>query len=136
MQTVGRLVHVERMTVRWGDMDALGHMNNTVYFRCLEQARISWFEALGIDYRGQREGPILGSVSCRFRIPVVYPANLLISLHAGEPRNRSFALTSSISDEADAARVYATGEAHLVWIDLSDGKSKPLPDWFRPHLQQ
>jgi acyl-CoA thioester hydrolase len=134
MQTAGRLVHVERMTMRWGDMDALGHMNNTVYFRCLELARISWFEALGIDYLGQQEGPILGSVSCRFRIPVVYPANLLISLHAGKPRNSSFALTSSISDEADAARVYATGEALLVWIDLKDGKSKPLPDWFRPHL--
>ena len=136
MRSVGRLVHVERMSVRWGDMDALGHMNNTVYFRCLEQARISWFEALGIDYLGRQEGPILGSVSCRFRIPVVYPATLLISLHAGKPRNSSFALTSSISDEADAARVYATGEALLVWIDLKDGKSKPLPDWFRPHLQQ
>ena len=41
-----KLVHVERIAIRWGDMDAMGHVNNTVYFRYMEQARISWFEAL------------------------------------------------------------------------------------------
>jgi acyl-CoA thioester hydrolase len=61
--------------MRWGDMDALGHMNNTVYFRYLEQARISWFDSIGCDYRTQAEGPILGSISCRFVLPAVYPAD-------------------------------------------------------------
>ena len=136
MQMEGRLVHVERMKMRWGDMDALGHMNNTVYFRCLEQARISWFDGLDIDYAKLKEAPILGNVSCRFRIPVVYPADLVISLHAGKPRTSSFTLTSTISDEADASRIYATGEAVMVWIDLADGKSRPIPDWLREHLQQ
>ncbi|MDB5949239.1 MAG: acyl-CoA thioesterase, partial [Massilia sp.] len=37
-------VHVMRMPIRWGDMDAMGHVNNTVYFRYFEQARISWFD--------------------------------------------------------------------------------------------
>jgi len=41
-----KLVHVERIPIRWGDMDAMGHVNNTVYFRYMEQARISWFDAL------------------------------------------------------------------------------------------
>ena len=41
-----RLAHVERIPIRWGDMDAMGHVNNTVYFRYMEQARISWFGAL------------------------------------------------------------------------------------------
>ena len=36
------------MPIRWGDMDAFGHVNNTVYFRYMEQVRISWFEQLGI----------------------------------------------------------------------------------------
>ena len=135
MQTAGLLVHVERMKMRWGDMDALGHMNNTVYFRYFEQARISWFDGLGVDYRAQNQGPILGSISCRFRIPVVYPADLKVTLYAGNPRNSSFVLTSSISDDAEPSRVYATGEATMVWIDLADGKSRPLPDWVRQHLQ-
>jgi len=41
-----KLVHVESIPVRWGDMDAMGHVNNTVYFRFMEQTRISWFERL------------------------------------------------------------------------------------------
>ncbi|MBM3384043.1 MAG: acyl-CoA thioesterase, partial [Betaproteobacteria bacterium] len=40
------LAHVERIPIRWGDMDAMGHVNNTVYFRFMEQARISWFDRL------------------------------------------------------------------------------------------
>ena len=134
MQMEGRLVHVEHMKMRWGDMDALGHMNNTVYFRCFEQARISWFDGLGIDYREQKQGPILGSISCRFRIPVVYPADLTVSLHASKPCTSSFVLMSSIYDEANPSRVYATGEAVMVWIDLVGGKSRPIPEWLRGHL--
>lgn len=136
MAMEGRLVHVEYMQMRWGDMDALGHMNNTVYIRLLEQARISWFDSLGVNYKTHAEGPILGNVSCRFRIPVVYPAKLAISLYAGKPRNSSFVLTSSIFDESDESRVYATGEAVMVWIDLAEGKSRPVPDWLRDKLQQ
>jgi len=133
MHPTGKLVHVEHMTMRWGDMDALGHMNNAVYFRYLEQARISWFESLGVDY-GQGEGPILGNISCRFRIPILYPAELAISLCASNARNSSFVLTSEITDRSDA-RVYATGEAVMVWIDLAAAKSRPLPDWLREIIQ-
>jgi len=41
-----RLAHVERIPIRWGDMDAMGHVNNTVYFRYMEQTRINWFDVL------------------------------------------------------------------------------------------
>jgi acyl-CoA thioester hydrolase len=124
----GKLVHVQRMQMRWGDMDALGHMNNTVYFRYFEQARISWFDSIGADYRSLPEGPILGSIACRFMVPVVYPADLEVTLLAGRPRRSTFALFSEIRD---AGRVYARAEAVMVWIDLKDGKSRPLPEWVR-----
>ena len=84
--------------MRWGDMDALGHMNNTVYFRYLEQARISWFDSIGADYRTQPEGPILGSIACRFVLPAVYPADLEVTLLAGAPRRSTFPLYSEIRD--------------------------------------
>jgi acyl-CoA thioester hydrolase len=132
MQVPGKLVHVEKMRMRWGEGDALGHMNNTVYFRYLEQARISWFDSLGIDY--SVEGPVLGSISCRFRIPVVYPADLAVSIHASNARNSSFTLASAITDHSDN-RIYATAEAVMVWIDLAQGKSRPLPDWLRNLIQ-
>jgi acyl-CoA thioester hydrolase len=122
------------MRMRWGDMDALGHMNNTVYFRYLEQCRISWFDSIGADYRTLPEGPILGSMSCRFVLPIVYPADLEITLHPGPPRRSTFHLHSVIREEKQPDRIYARAEAVMVWIDLKDGKSRPLPDWMKAHL--
>jgi acyl-CoA thioester hydrolase len=40
-----KLVHVTHIPIRWGDMDAYGHVNNTVYFRYMEQARVEWLES-------------------------------------------------------------------------------------------
>ncbi len=130
----GKLVHVERMAMRWGDMDALGHMNNTVYFRYLEQARISWFDSIGADYRTLPEGPILGSIACRFVLPAIYPAELEVTLSVGRPRRSTFPLYNVIRDANDHGRVYARAEAVMVWIDLKDGKSRPLPAWMKALL--
>ncbi len=131
MESRGKLVHVEKFRMRWGDMDALGHMNNTVYLRCLEQARISWFDTMQVDYRTHAEGPVLGSITCRYRIPIVYPADLCITLRLGQVRKSSFPLISEIYEESDPARIYATAEAVMVWIDLKESKSRPLPEWLR-----
>lgn len=130
----GKLLHLERMRMRWGDMDALGHMNNTVYFRLLEQARISWFDSIGADYRKLPEGPVLGSIACRFVLPAVYPSDLEITLVSGGARRSTFVLSSEIRDERTPERVYARAEATMVWIDLKDGKSRPLPEWVRTRL--
>lgn len=44
-------VYTVVMPIRWGDMDAMGHVNNTVYFQYLEQARIEWLRRLGAAAR-------------------------------------------------------------------------------------
>jgi acyl-CoA thioester hydrolase len=119
------------MRMRWGDMDALNHMNNAVYFRYLEQARISWFDSLAFDYRAQSEGPVLGSIRCRFVRQIVYPADLEVTVVAGRPRRSTFSLHSDIRDAADSRCVYARAEAIIVWIDIGQVKSRPLPDWLR-----
>jgi len=120
--------------MRWGDMDALGHMNNTVTFRFLEQSRIAWFDSIGSDYRTQTEAAILGSIACRFVLPIVYPAELDVSLVAGATRRSTFVLHSEIRDAHSPQRVYARAEATMVWIDLSDSKSRPLPEWVKALL--
>jgi acyl-CoA thioester hydrolase len=102
-----------------------------VYFRYLEQARISWFDRIGADYRRLPEGPILGSIACRFIVPIVYPADLEVTLLAGTPRRSTFPLYSEIRDAGKQRRSYARAEAVMVWIDLKDGKSRPLPEWVR-----
>src|SRR5258705_9780766 len=70
----GKLMHVERIAIRWGDMDAMGHVNNTVYFRYMEQARIGWFDAL--VPRGEAwkaTGIVIANASFNFKRPSTYP---------------------------------------------------------------
>ena len=52
---------VHRMTIpiRWGDMDAMGHVNNTVYFRYLETIRIEWMQSIGCQPDPRGEGPVM-----------------------------------------------------------------------------
>ncbi|MGH8770338.1 MAG: acyl-CoA thioesterase, partial [Burkholderiales bacterium] len=81
---------VETIEVRWGDMDALGHVNNAVYLRYLEQARISWMTQLRPDIFQREEGPILVAARCQFMRPIVYPAKISVSCVAGELKRSSF----------------------------------------------
>lgn len=123
------------MTMRWGEMDALGHMNNVSYFRYFEQARISWFDSLEIDYRPGNEGPILGTISCRYIKPAIYPMEFELTTHAGRPGRSSFLMWHALYNAADPQERFAEVEAVMVWIDIRDGRSRPLPDWLRAQLQ-
>src|SRR5512141_987785 len=85
-----RLVHTSRQAIRWADMDALGHVNNTAYFRYMEQARIEWLFANqppGGAYRGT--GPVIVNASCTFLIPLVYPGEVEVHMFMVEPGRSS-----------------------------------------------
>ena len=84
------LVHTSRQPIRWGDMDALGHVNNTVYFRYMEQARIEWLFGLYPErsaYGGT--GPVIVNASCTFLEPLVYPGDVEVRLYLGDPGRSS-----------------------------------------------
>src|SRR3546814_5194514 len=66
------------MPVRWGDLDALNHVNNTVYFRFLEEARVRLFAQAGITLPSDRV-MVLAHVSCDFLKPILYPATVVVS---------------------------------------------------------
>ena len=69
------------LPVQWGDQDAFGHVNNVVYFRWLESARIAYFLAadLGFGMSNHGVGPILASIECDFRRQLAYPDTLIVS---------------------------------------------------------
>ena len=69
-----------RIPIQWGDMDAYGHVNNTVYFRLFETARIAYLERCGFieSYERERIGAILRSTECHFRLPLGYPDDVLV----------------------------------------------------------
>src|SRR5277367_5877386 len=70
------------LPVQWGDQDAFGHVNNTIYFRWFESARIAYFERIGLNHLLEHEpiGPILASMSCDYRRPVTYPDTVDIGM--------------------------------------------------------
>ncbi len=135
MKDAGKLVQTDRMTMRWGEMDALGHMNNVSYFRYFEEVRIAWFERLNIEYQALGEGPILGTITCKYLIPAIYPVELEITTRVGKPGHCSFRMWHELYNADDPKERFAEAEAVLVWIDIAAGRSRPMPGWMRNEIQ-
>ncbi len=127
-----RLVHTEIMPIRWGDMDAQRHVNNTVYFRYMEQARITWFDQLGVRSHGKRISPDLSPVvitaSCTYLKALVYPGTVEVSLELGEPGRTSVMMYYAMRPSYDPGTVYAEGSSKQCWVDTRLGKAVPLPE--------
>jgi acyl-CoA thioester hydrolase len=114
-------------------MDTMGHVNNTLYFRYFEQARIAWFESLGFMARPDGEGCILARITCDFVRPLTYPGDVVV-------RHRLIKLgRTSVTHELEIRRVdedalYAKGDSVLVWMDFRANQSKPWPQHLRDIL--
>jgi acyl-CoA thioester hydrolase len=127
--TEKKLVHVERIPVRWGDMDAMAHVNNTIYFRYMEQTRISWFEAL--LPRGEAWGStgiVIASASCNFKKAINYPGTVEVKMFAGAPGGSSLATFYELLVGND---VCADGAATVVFIDMEKQKPVRIPETLR-----
>ncbi|HEX2199264.1 MAG TPA: thioesterase family protein [Burkholderiales bacterium] len=128
-----RLVHVESIPMRWGDMDAMGHVNNTVYFRYMEQARIAWFDALVPERETWSAlGIVIVSTSCNFRKPMSYPGRVDVKLFAGAPGGSS---VSTFYELSVGEELCADGVAVVVFIDLQSQKPVRIPERIRSLLQ-
>lgn len=130
------LLYTAYIPVRWGDMDAFGHVNNCVYFTYFEQARILWLEQHSFPVRNIKTGPILATADCKFIKPIFHPAELIVKLYAGPGRRSSFTLYYEILDQRNDKILYAEGSTVIVWVDYELGKSIELPDEMRKHLPQ
>jgi len=121
------LVHTTRIPIRWGDMDAMGHVNNTVYFRYMEQARIEWLEALGYGVAVTLdESPVIVNASCTFIVPFTYPGTVEVRTFAGKPGRSSLPTWHELYKVGEEV-LYAEGASKIVWTIPSTGKSAPLP---------
>ncbi|WP_332674748.1 acyl-CoA thioesterase [Aromatoleum sp.] len=134
MDDARKLLHTARIPVRWGDMDFYGHVNNTVYFRFFEQARVEWIEQMDFPV-GPTEpaGAVIITASCTFLIPVNYPATVIVKVYGGEPGRSSLMTWYELFVEGDD-RLFAEGAAKVVWMDNRTNKSVPLPDRLRSML--
>jgi acyl-CoA thioester hydrolase len=114
--------------VVWGDMDAYGHVNNTVYFRYFENARLEYFIRLGWpaveDATGV--GPILRDTSARFRLALTYPDIIAIGARAVKLETDRFFLEHKIVSQQRGA-VVTEGTGTVVAYHHGDGQKMPLP---------
>jgi len=136
MDTIRRLAHVERIPIRWGDMDAMGHVNNTVYFRYMEQARISWFEALVPERDAWKStGIVIVNASCHYRRPLTYPGTVEVRLLVGRIGTSSVATFYELRVDADP-EPYATGEAMVVFVGMATQRPVRISDDMRTRLER
>ena len=128
------LLHTARIPVRWGDQDAFGHVNNTLYFRYFEQARIdALLEAFGGAWPEGGGLPILAATSAEFKRPIHAPAVALVQVYGGAPGRSSFMHFYELRLEGEGETLYATADARLVWVN-EHGRPISIPDRLRALL--
>ena len=122
-----KLVHEIRMPIRWGDMDAYAHVNNTVYFRYMEQARVEWITSLGYDVAPGKESMLMINGFCNFYQQLSYPGELILKTSIGTIGRSSIDIYTSMSLTTMPDDIVAIGGATMLWVDLITNKSAPWP---------
>ena len=124
-----RLVYSCTLAVRWGDMDAFGHVNNAMYLRYLEEARVQMLVAmLGNQITEGDFATVVINVGCTFLKPITYPDSVRIDCYAGELGRSSFMTWYEVFALSDPSQMASEGYAKVVWMDRRSAKSAPLPD--------
>jgi len=127
-----KLVYEMTMPIRWGDMDPMAHVNNTIYFRYMEVIRLEWMRSLGEKLDGRTvEGLIIVNAFCTFHKQFEYPGDILAKLYVSDPGRTSFESWTTMTKAGEPDAVYASGGSTIVWVDYTKQKSVPLPDRIR-----
>lgn len=129
-----RLLHSMTVPIRWGDMDGMGHVNNTLYLRYMETARICMMEEHGFTADPRGEGFVIANVFCNFIQQLEYPGDVLLRSYVGAIGNSSFDLYHEMLRTDSGDKVYANGGETMVWVDFPRQKSLPLPAALRQWL--
>ena len=114
--------------VAWGEMDAFQHVNNIVYLRYAESARIAYLERAGLGDTLQTTGigPILASIQCRYKFPLTYPDTARIGTRVGEIGADRFTMIFRIVSMRHR-RIAAEGDSVIVSYDYRASSKVPLP---------
>ncbi|MGJ8670157.1 MAG: acyl-CoA thioesterase [Oceanococcus sp.] len=123
--------------VRWGDMDALGHVNNAQYFVYTESARIKFFDELFKDDAAfmNGQGPILASIACNYHEQVHYPALLDVAMGCESIGNRSLEIVCPIFLR-DQEQAVADVRATIVWFDYEQQRPIGVPQRLRDYWKK
>jgi acyl-CoA thioester hydrolase len=117
--------------IHWGDMDALGHVNNGRYFRWFESARIACFQRIGVSTSGRGVGPILASTSCDFLRPLVYPADVVVGARIVRVGETSMTIEYGLWRAGAEEELHARGTSVVVLVNYETGDKVRVPEEVR-----
>ena len=129
-----KLTYEMVIPIRWGDMDAMGHVNNTIYFRYFEVIRIEWFGKVDAGPNPQGEGIVIVNAFCNFIKQLEYPGDVLARMYVANPGRTSFDTYVTLERTDEPGVIYASGGATTVWVDFRQQKSLPIPERLRALL--
>lgn len=128
---VKKLVYEMLIPIRWGDMDAMGHLNNTKYFRYLEIVRVDWLRQFNAEPKPVGEGPVIVNAFCNFYKQLEYPGDVLIKMYASDPGRTTFETWATMEPADNPGVIHAAGGATTIWVDFPKQKAVELPAWLR-----
>lgn len=126
----GELIRVP-LSVRWRDLDAFNHVNNSKYLSYLEEARLRWM--LSVPGMGMDEdvAPVVAASNLNYRRPIGWPGDVVVELFVERVGSTSLTVGHRIVDSSDRNVVFCDGNVVMVWIDRRSGRSAPLPEGVR-----
>ena len=122
--------------VVWGDMDSYAHVNNVVYFRYFENARLEYFRRIGWFEIEEATGigPILASTQARFRRALTYPDTIHIGARLFEMKDDRFTIEHHIVSEA-LNEIATIGQGLIVAFHYASSKKSPLPEDLKQQMR-
>ncbi len=119
------------ISVRWRDMDAMGHVNNAKYVSYLEEARVRWMQGVEGVSLADRIAPVVANTNINYRLPIIWPNDIVVELFVERLGNSSVTIGHRILDQQDESKLYSDGHVVVVWMDTQTGRSAPLPEAVR-----
>ena len=116
------------LPVQWGEMDAAKHVNNSVYIRWGESARIAYFDKMNLDNSFTEQiGPILGWQDCKYIFPVTYPDTISIGVKTVEIKADRFFVECHMFSH-NHQRIVAINKNSIIAYDYHNLKKAELPE--------
>lgn len=115
------------ITLRWRDLDAFDHVNNSSFLTYLEEARLVWMSRIDGTWLDPRNMPVLAAAQVNYRAQLSWPGQISVELMCARLGTTSLTIAHRIVDATDTNKLYSDGNAVLVWIDPATGKPVALP---------
>ncbi len=123
------------MHVRWRDLDAFNHVNNSSYLTYLEEARLNWLKVIPGSWYDEHAVPVMVASELNYRAPIAWPAEIMVELYCERIGRSSLSISHRIvaagTPTTSPPQQYCDGRVVLAWMDPASSKSVPLPEAIR-----